>query len=118
MTTTLAALKFFAGTKRVLNMTVYDGDAGSSTPLDLTGMTVTWAIAAKSAEGVVDAAVVASKTATIVSASAGTCQVTLLSADTAELDPGDYWQEWEVTDGAGEKSVVAVGDVVLRQNIG
>ena len=29
MTTTLAALKFFAGTKRVLNMTVYDGDAGS-----------------------------------------------------------------------------------------
>jgi len=118
VTTTATPFSFHAGTKRVLNLTVYDGDDETpNTPLDLAGMTVRFALSRYSVTGEYSTDAAVSKGAAILNAGAGTCRVELLGADTAALRPGKYRMEWEVEDEDGETDIVAVGDVTLLPNI-
>lgn len=115
MTDTLDDLTLYAGTKRTLTMIVYDGAGGDV--LDLTNRTVTWQMGVFDGDGVLQPDAVLAKTAEITSAVDGQCQVVLLTEDTARIDPGLYWQEWEVRDSDGEGDVIAVGRVRLQLNL-
>lgn len=117
MTVKAAQLTFYIGNKRLLRNTIIDRDNPTpNTPLNLTGMTVKWALSLQS-NGQYLKEPVLTKTATITNAVAGECEVLLVNADTTALSPGSYYQEWEVYDPTNETEVVTVGEVVLLLNV-
>lgn len=117
MTIKAAQLTFYLGNKRLLKNTIYDRDDPTpNTPLNLTGMTVKWALSLLS-NGQYLKDPVLTKTATITNAANGQCEVLLVKADTESLSPGTYYQEWEVFDPTNETEVVTVGEVVLLLNV-
>lgn len=116
MTVKAPKLEFYVGNKQLLRNTILDKDADPEEPLDLTGMTVKWALSKVNGKTYAKEAVL-NKTATITSAVDGECEVLLLKADTEDIPPGTYHQEWEVYDGSNETAVVTVGDVVLLLNV-
>lgn len=85
-------LEAYRGSTRQISLTVYDTDG--TTPLDLTGMTLTLRIgyAGQSAE--------LSKAMTITSAPAGTASVTMTASDTANLNETYVLEVW-ITEGGG-----------------
>lgn len=117
MTVKAAQLTFYIGNKRLLRNTIVDRDNPTpNSPLDLTGMTVKWALSLQS-NGQYLQDPVLTKTATITNGPAGQCEVLLVKADTVNLAPGSYYQEWEVYDPTSETEVVTVGEVVLLLNV-
>jgi len=120
MTVTASKLTFYAGNKRLLRFTVVDKDAPGDPPLDLTTLTIKWALS-RFKNGRYLSTPILEKSTTgggIVKIDAinGILEVTLLRADTASL-LGDFWQELEVTDVGGECEVVAVGPVSVLLNV-
>lgn len=117
MTVKAAQLTFYIGNKRLLRNTILDRDNPTpNAPLDITGMTVKWALSLQS-NGQYLQVPVLTKTATITDAPNGKCEVLLVKADTVDLTPGTYYQEWEVYDPTNETEVVTVGEVVLLLNV-
>lgn len=114
-------LEVFARNAFLLDFTVTDGDADGA-PLDLTGLTVKWALSAapRGAPGWTTTRLVEKVSpaggVTIVDATAGVLTVQVNGADTAAL-LGRYRHELEVFDGAGEAWVVAGGFITFRANI-
>lgn len=117
MTIRADQLTFYLGNKRLLRNRILDRDVPTpNTPLDLTGLTVKWALSVQSGGQYLREPVL-TKTATVTNAANGECEVLLLKADTEALSPGDYYQEWEVWDPTNETEVVTVGEVVLLLNV-
>jgi len=122
--------EMWAGNRRVLKFTVLDADATTSTPLDLTGRVVKFALARFSQSGapivsspVVDKASDTDPTNVAIKspASAGVVWVTLTPTDTAALArAGDelLYMELEVYD-AGEVNpvVVLTGTETVHPNV-
>jgi len=112
----------YAGNRRQLLFTVLDQDAGGSTPFDLTGFSVTWAMAILS-DGVpvTSGPLINISTSTsavvITNAAGGLLTVTLDGTLTAAIVPATYYWELEVTSAAGNSTVVATGTMDVRPNV-
>jgi len=111
----------YAGNRRQLLFTVLDEDAGGSTPLDLTGFTVTWAMAILAGGSPVtsDPLINVSTAAEIVvtDAANGLLTVTLSGALTAAINPDTYYWELEITSALSYSTVVATGTIDVRPNV-
>lgn len=120
-----AKVTFHAGDKQTLEFTVRDGDqaavSGVFPVFDLTGFTVQWALSRGNTSRFITTADVLKSSAVtaeleVTDAVNGVLQVKLVGADTSTIF-GEFYQELQVTDGASEKVVVAVGDVVILQDV-
>lgn len=117
MSETNSTLTFFAGNYHKLSFTITDEDNGGA--LNLTGLTLKWAmtpgtIAKYSKTPKLE------KTPTVTDAVGGLCEVVILSADTGGatgIGPASYYWELEATDGTGELTVLAVGQIDLKLNV-
>lgn len=121
MTVTNAKETMYAGEKRIFAYAIIDRDTVGDPPLNLTGLTVRWAISRLGANGYSKQPVVKKDSAgvggvVITSAVGGLAEVTIMRADTETL-LGDFHIECEVADGSGEYEVVAVADLEILVNV-
>lgn len=86
-------VEMWEGTYTEIPITVLDADGA---PFNLSGATLVWKMCVDDAAGTV----LLTKTPSVVSASAGTCKVTLVATDTATLGGKSYYQELGVTSSA------------------
>lgn len=110
---------FYANNARTLVFTITNEDEDGSPALDLTGLTIKWALSRVNSNGVYSTTPVLEKSTsdgiTITDAAAGECEVQLDAADTTSLS-GTFYQELEVFSG-GSGTVVAVGTITIKRNV-
>lgn len=89
------ALSIYRGEDITLNFTQYTTDTGS-TAEDITGWTLVFNVAREENS----ATKLITKSGTILVAASGTFRVTLLAADTADIQPARYyWDVWRTDSG-------------------
>lgn len=119
MTVTNPNIELYCGNYFKLNADIVDVD-NASVPLDITGMTVKWAMSKGSTSSYLKTPVLQKTTAnglTVVNAALGSVSIEIFTADTATMKPGNYYWELELTDAGGERAVVAVGSFTLKLNV-
>jgi len=100
----------YQGENRTLNLIARDN---SNNPTDLTGKTITWAVAYPPYDPSLRQAVI-TKTGTITDAVNGLFTVAIIPNDTACLTGGNYEHQAYTLDNAGSVSVVTEGTFRLR----
>jgi len=110
----------WANNKRSLVFTIVDSDNGD-VALDLTGLTVKWALSRIDSSGAYLTAPVLEKATggsgiVLTDAPNGICTVTLDAVDTVDLS-GIFHFELEVFDGTPEGVVVATGQLTINKNV-
>jgi len=103
----LAAKAYFSGDTLRITFTVNNDDGNAK---DLTGATVTWALAKKQGS-----TPLVTKTATLVTPASGVCRVDIAPADTADIN-GSLYHELQVEDAAGDVSTVIYGQFVVEKD--
>lgn len=107
---------FFAGDDGEIEFTVYQADG--STELDLTDMTIEWALGT----GTTDPALLTKSTAntgeiTVVNATGGRFDVVLVPGDTDTLGGKAYYHEVELTDVNGKQFTVFSGYLAIEETL-
>jgi len=116
MTATNAPLTVRAGASVRLRFPVLDAD-NANAPLDLTPFTGRWTLAIKNGDGTFQPPLV-EKTGGSVALAAGVVTVTIATADTLDLRPGEYHYQLNLIDAGLEKFPVAVGRITLEPSVG
>jgi hypothetical protein len=103
--------ELFAGDDAILRVTVTDEDGDA---LDITGMTVDWALVRK----VGDTPILTKETGgggiTLTTPASGILDIALTDANTSDLS-GNYWHQVVLTDGSGNISTVTIGQGRFRR---
>jgi hypothetical protein len=115
MTAVNPPLPIRAGASVRLRFPVLDED-NANAPLDLTPFTGRWTLAVKNGDGSFQTPLV-TKTGGSVTLVAGVVTVTLLTADTKDLRPGEYHYQLNLIDAGLEKFPVAIGRVTIEPSI-
>lgn len=111
----------YLGNYFVISSTIVDEDNGG-TPLNITGMTVKWALSKGSLSSYGKTPVLEKKSTTagqinIINAVGGQIEVIVRTTDTESFSTGSYYWELEITDTTNERSVVAVGTITFKRNV-
>jgi len=113
----------YAGNRRTFRFTIIDEDDPTpNTPLDLTGLTIRWALSTSASDTtplLEKCSTVAGEIDIVGVATDGVVDVNLLAADTPQEDFGGqtFYFELEVVDATSEPVVVATGSLEIRNNI-
>jgi hypothetical protein len=104
----------FSGDTKIVGVTITNKD---KTTTDLTGATIRWALK-RSVHSIADEAVkdTISGGVLITEPSKGKCQVSIDPVDTADLSPGYYYHEMEVTSASGVVSTVLSGTITITED--
>lgn len=103
----VAAKSYFSGDTLRITFTISDDDGNGK---DLTGATVTWALAKRQGS-----TPLLTKTATLVTPASGICRVDIAPADTADL-AGSLYHELQVVDAGGDVSTVTYGTFPVEKD--
>jgi hypothetical protein len=110
-------VELFTGDSKALNVIVVD-DNGNA--IDLTNASVTWQLAVKnwkSDPAAVPIITKSSATAGQITLASGSFTVNIVSADTAGLTEGNYYQEAQVTLSDGTIGTPLTGTVKIKPNL-
>jgi hypothetical protein len=111
------AFNHFIGDSGILRITAVKNDDVEEGVLDLSGADIKWVL--KRVYGKENSLVksTADNTINVVDYAEGIFTIELLPADTANLKPGTYEYECEITDFVGHVSTVMTGQIVLKSSI-
>lgn len=110
----MAASSMYSGDNVSIAVTVTDSSTGAA--VDLTGASMSWALAAAPGETALVTKTSADGDITVGGASSNVATVALEPADTAALD-GVYIHELQLVDGASKTHTVYQGTIYVRGDI-